>query len=272
MNIVQSDFGPVCMGVISGEFSRYDDFHICREMVLLPPFSNFKWQRGGGYAAQRNIIVREMLDDPANFQWLWFIDDDHTFAPDIVLKLLRRNVPVIQPLVCTRKPPFLPYAYRWDGERYRTVDWPGLMVNCIDGLRTVDASACGGMLVKREVLEAVPEPWFKEGQTGDGPGEDFYFSLQARKAGFQGYVDTEVRMGHAATIFLWPHPNPMRNIGDPEDAWNIMAKFDHGVSGILPGNFGRDYLARKHGVSLEDYQRLIRGEANGEHGSRTSAG
>jgi len=39
---------------------------------------------------------------------VFFMDDDHTFAPDLLLNLLARNVPVIQPLVLSRYGPFAP--------------------------------------------------------------------------------------------------------------------------------------------------------------------
>lgn len=229
MQIVECEYGPVCVGVISGELSRFARFHISLNALMVPPDSTWAWEQGSGYASQRNIVAQQALDCGA--KWLWFIDDDHTFAPDVLMRLLAHDVPIVQPLVSTRKPPYLPYAYRFDGERYVSVGWDGLE----DGLMKVDASACGGMLIRRDVLETVDFPWFVEGKCGMGPGEDFYFSEQAKRFGFQGYVDCETRMGHISLHDVWPN---RYNSGD----WCVDLKLDHGLVARLPSDFGHEAL------------------------------
>jgi hypothetical protein len=51
------------------------------------------------------------------------------------------------------------------------------------------------VLVHRRVLAAMEPPWFQRDAPGKG-GEDRKFFIKAKAAGFQGYVDRSVIVGH----------------------------------------------------------------------------
>jgi len=76
----------------------------------------------------------------------------------------------------------------------------------------VGAVPAGFLLVKREVFEKIPPPWFVYGdpeltkkqaiKTGQPFGEDVYFSRKARQAGFNLWVDTRAKLLHYVPNFI----------------------------------------------------------------------
>jgi hypothetical protein len=69
--------------------------------------------------------------------------------------------------------------------------------------RLAKAGGCPGLgvvLIRRDVLEKIPYPWFdlkeKNPQTGEGYGSDMYFYTKVREAGIEVWVDPRVRCQH----------------------------------------------------------------------------
>lgn len=60
------------------------------------------------------------------------------------------------------------------------------------------------MLIRRDVLGAIPEPWFEYADRS----EDVIFCEKAKAAGFPLYGDLEARLGHITTAVVWPSFNP----------------------------------------------------------------
>jgi integrase len=54
--------------------------------------------------ASRNELVKQMLETDA--QWLFLVDDDHTFDRRLLINLLDRRVDVVGSLSLPRKPPY----------------------------------------------------------------------------------------------------------------------------------------------------------------------
>ena len=217
MQPVRSAHPAGTIGVISGDLARYPAFYTSLMNLQVPNGSSWQWVRGNGIAANRNIIVREMQG-----AWLLFLDDDQTFEPDILMQLLHRNVPIVQPLVSTRKPPFRPYAYYEDGSTggFQSYTWDDLPPG---GLFACDAVGTGGTLIRREVLDAIVDPWFEEGQVHkEALGEDLSFMRKARAKGFGAAVDLDNRMGHMTTCEVWPAQADHR-------VWCVDLDLYHGV-------------------------------------------
>ncbi len=225
MQAVRSPHPPGTVGVISGDLARFPAFYTSLMNLQVPSGSCWKWVRGNGVALNRNIIVRDMEGE-----WLWFIDDDHTFEPDVLLRLLNREVDMIQPLVATRKPPFFPYGYRFNGLKYEGVDWKDIPAS---GICEWDAIGTGGTLIRRKVLDAVGDPWFEEGRTNpEALGEDLWFCRKMRDKGFRCFVDSNTRLGHIATMEIWPQQ-------DNEGQWCIDLDLDGGVRVRTSTSLGR---------------------------------
>lgn len=197
MQAVRSLHPPGMIAVISGDLSRYPGFYVSLLNLKVPSGSSWNWVRGNGIAFNRNMVGENAAGD-----WIWFIDDDHAFEPDILLKMLDRKLSILQPLVSTRKPPFHPYAYMKKEIGYRGLDWSDLPSS---GVFPCDAVGTGGMLVRRQVFEAMEKPWFEEGKTGpDAIGEDLHFCTKAKDLGFFCHVDLDNRMGHINPAEIWP--------------------------------------------------------------------
>jgi hypothetical protein len=63
------------------------------------------------------------------------------------------------------------------------------------GLEEVEFTGAGGMLIKREVLEAVPKPWFRQGWSDEHQrevGEDVFFCRKAKEHGFPTLIDHDL--------------------------------------------------------------------------------
>lgn len=169
---------------------------------------------GTSIVFNRNEIVRQFLK--TDCEWLWFVDTDETFDPDIVEKLIKSadptDKPIISGLVMAYRPesklPVTPACNLLDGDR--PVAPPFIPA---DNPWKVAGVGAGCLFVHRSVYEKIqadgPEshtPWFQnapwtrtndDGTTQpDTMGEDYVFSLRAIHAGYDLYVDTDIRCGH----------------------------------------------------------------------------
>lgn len=197
MQAVKSPHLGGTIGIISGDLSRFPSFYVSLMNIQVPAGSCWSWIRGNGIAQNRNMVVRDMQGE-----WIWFLDDDQTFEPDTLLRLLNREVDIIQPLIATRKPPFYPYGYNRGEKGYGGGDWPSVPPT---GIREWDAVGTGGTLIRRRVFDKIADPWFEEGaEDKETLGEDLYFMTKARRLGFKCFVDSDVRMGHITTAEVWP--------------------------------------------------------------------
>lgn len=63
----------------------------------------------------------------------------------------------------------------------------------------VDVTGLHFCLIKREVFEAVPKPWF-HWEEDNAVSEDFYFFEQAKKVGYEVRIFSEVRFSHLGDL------------------------------------------------------------------------
>jgi len=215
---------PGIVAVVSGDRTTYPQFAGCVAAIQSTPGSYLWWELtgGGGVAEARNQHVRRALHQfKGRPFWLWFIDDDHQFEPDILGSLLRRNKDLIVPLVLFRVPP-----HGWVGYEYFPVDaemtdeeliaaWdrytdpPTLEPGQTSGIVEMGQGGTGGLLISSEVLRAMPDPWFEFGKGyAAAAGEDGWFILKARRLGFQMFCDLSARMSHMNTCSVWPKLEP----------------------------------------------------------------
>lgn len=185
----------VLIGIIANDAARFSEFSACVTNLEVPPGHRIEWVIGGDWCGARNSLARLCLEE--GYTHLWFMDDDHAFAPDILTKLLRHNVPLVNPMCFTRTWPFQPVTYLEDG----ALDLASVPDR---GLVELHAGGAAGMLIAREVLEAISDPWFEYSDRS----EDVIFCEKAKEAGFTLYGDLEARLGHITTAVVWPSFNP----------------------------------------------------------------
>lgn len=227
MQAVNTHHPPGHVGIITADLSRYPEFWLSTIRTLVPANSTYSHIRGNGFATNRNEIVRDMIKINPDAQWLWFIDDDHSFPAECIMRLLDRNVDIIQPIISTRKPPYRPYGYMFRDGEFWSIKWGDIPT---DGKpMKVDAVGAGGTLIRRKVLDALRDPWFEEGKTyADSIGEDLTFCRKAQLAGFQCWLDTSMPIGHMTTEEVWPVV--------VDGKWMIDLDQYHGVRVRVPPN------------------------------------
>lgn len=135
----------------------------------------------------RETAAKNCLD--LGYEWLFFIDSDMTFPHDTLKRLLAHNLPIVSGLAFKRQWPTRPTIYLADenmDEIRNLVEW--------EPLQKIDAAGCACLLIRREVFEKIPQPWF--GLSEWGAAEDISFFARVKKAGIPVYADTTIPIGH----------------------------------------------------------------------------
>lgn len=121
---------------------------------------------------------------------LW-LDDDHLFNPDLALYLAKySDLDVVSALYFGRVGRQLPVVYVKDDlpDRYSHYQ----MLEVPPKLCQVDAVGFGACLMRMDVLDRMPAPWFDFNRCG----EDVYFCTHAKEHGIQIYCDGAYQIGH----------------------------------------------------------------------------
>lgn len=191
------------IAILTGEIARYSRFWLALTATAKPGPIKMIVKIGLNIAEARNQALREAKGD-----WIWFLDDDQYWPPDTLVKLLERNVDIVQPLILMRQYPFSPVHMgppTEDGSKY----WRYALVPGESGLKECHAVGTGGMLIRRAVWETIPEPWFEIGQLNpEVLSEDIIFCKKAKDRGFKIYCDLDHPMGHLTPVELWPKRRP----------------------------------------------------------------
>jgi GT2 family glycosyltransferase len=144
-------------------------------------------------------------------EWVFWLDDDLTFRTDTLMRLLRHDVPVVVGLSVQRHADFEPLWLHTNVSAASAFYPQPPVPSRADGLVPLAACTSGGMLTRRDALEAVGGPyWWTLGKHGapDQWCDDLDFCRQLTEAGVPIYGDPSVRLGHISHIELWPHQMP----------------------------------------------------------------
>lgn len=186
------------IGVTSSSEARYTDFALSL-LKTATLGAQVVWIRGADLAANRNAIARSM-----DGNWVWFLDDDHSFPAGLLPRLLSHKVDIVAPVVLMKKPPFYPAASKgavaggYEGFKLSDLPTDGSLVEAF----TVGTA---GLLVRRRVFETLTDPWFETGRvSSEHLNEDTYFCQKAREAGFTVWLDTGAALGHLRPVSLTP--------------------------------------------------------------------
>lgn len=145
--------------------------------------------------------------DHDDSDYLLFLDADMTHPPDLAHRLVRHDVDVVTGRYVMRKPPFFTVAMRKVGAEATEYQAIEKLEASVHGLLKVDAAGAGALLISRRCLEAirarVGDDWFRYQDGPEGKrsrSEDMWFYEQARAAGFQPWLDADLRCGHQAVF------------------------------------------------------------------------
>jgi hypothetical protein len=196
------------VGIISNDAARYSLFGSSAVRLRRPEGSHVEWLIGGDWCGARNQLVQQTLD--GKYEWLWFMDDDHAFPPNLLERLLSHGdaivyddrifaIDVVQPVCLERRWPFRPcqYAETTEDGKYAPI---ALKESPTEGLIELVAGGCAGMLIRRRVLETLEPPWFEYLDRS----EDIAFCDRVKAAGFRLWCDLDAKLGHITTCTVWP--------------------------------------------------------------------
>jgi len=191
----------IAVGISSGELGRYAVFYDSLMHVRGVTHDNVIQARSANIAENRNGIAERALT--MGFDAVWYVDDDHVFAPQTLERLAAAEKDVVSGLYLKREIPFVPHVY--DREDERGWCYPRLLQPLQRGLVSVKAVAAGCLLVKAKVLKALEKPYWRLGQiTKDGWGDDLNFCRRVREAGFEVWCDLDTLVGHQMAGTIWP--------------------------------------------------------------------
>lgn len=209
--------GPGLIGMPCGEANRTSDITPALMGLNRPPGTKFKKQPGLGPAHPLNIIGEAFMSDP-NLEWLFLTNDDNLCPPDALMRLLDRHLPVVSGLYFGRHQPFLPVCFDQilpaesveADLKIRTLSnkWyrRHLMSKADEDMEQMVAVPDGCLLVRREVMESIPQPWWEYGETVSSYCDhDMVFSRKMRDAGWPIWLDTTVRVDHVTQLAVRPH-------------------------------------------------------------------
>lgn len=191
------------IGIATGSIGRYRTFDKCLYRTEMPEGTKVDWQESGHISGNFNAMCRTTLE--GDYEWLWILGDDHVWHPQLLKALLERNVDIVVPLCVRRSEPWTPVIHT-----DKTTNMMGVGYEWLDehsGLVELKDKLLGnaGMLIKRSVLETMPEPWFEDGKTGpDLAGCDLWFCQKALDMGIKIHVDLDNLIGHLTYNAIWP--------------------------------------------------------------------
>ena len=162
----------------------------------------FDYIKGYDCAHARNLIANECLRD--GFDAVLMVDSDIVLPSDALTYLTEGTCPIVLGTYPRRGETkgseiFLPGFKDFHEEnRVRFADMPRERF-------TAKGGGLGCALIRREVFEDLPRPWFhyKEYDNGAVLSEDNYFCDKASQHGLPIEADGRVRCGHVSPTVLW---------------------------------------------------------------------
>ena len=228
------------IGIIASDTARFSEFGSCLSRLQAPEGWAIEWIIGSNWRDARNNLVELTLEH--DYSHLWFMDDDHSFGDDILLRLLAHDVALVNPICLARTWPFIPCVYPKklaEGEHvYLPLDFEGAEP---EGLIEIAAGGCAGMLIRRDVLQAVSALPGRPFEYGD-LSEDITFCEKAKACGFTLYADLGVTLGHITTAVIQPSY-------DPENDWTTGFTVGKDMRLVVP--FWSQMMARQEQLTEE---------------------
>jgi hypothetical protein len=234
--------------VITSSVPRYLMFENSIEALMAPRGSGLNRIGGANLVYNLNLT----LEQAANYPWerVWYIDDDHQFDNDTLLRLLQHDVDVVASTTLVKHPNFMPVFYKakrknakgqWVHTRYTWQELKGR-----EGLLPVVAVGRSGMLIKRSVFERLvglpkngdiaaqimwEETWRQGALNPYGQiGEDLDFCNRLQELAIPIHVDLDTCIGHIDPVAAWPYRKP-------DGTWTIALQWGSGnpiTLGVAP--------------------------------------
>lgn len=198
---------PGTIGILSDDLTRYAWPMAALRSLQIPDNSQMTWVTGHKVSHAVNKIIASMREDDA---WVCILTDDNPVPPDMLLRLLDHQLPLVAPLVCLRHYPYLPSLFHaLEDGTFAAYQWSELTGK--QGLLPVASFGGPGVVIRREVIETVGFPFFQNAPWPLGeqdPHEDLYTFRKCLEAGFQPMVDLDCQIGHCFAGVMTPQQDP----------------------------------------------------------------
>src|SRR5262249_49216207 len=199
IEIENSGFPFGTVGLPSGLQPRFWEFQDSLDALKVPQGTTLCRRSSCDLVYNLNRIVLSMTGD-----WALFLDDDNSFEPDLLLRLLSHTygpfstlVDVIMPINIGKIPPFDPTIFHGPWQSPVAYSWNELSGPGLWPLPKGDLVGRSGMLIKKRVLDTLKFPWFRCGQLAGGAmQEDFHFCLELQSRGHTVWIDREIVLPH----------------------------------------------------------------------------
>lgn len=202
-------------GVPTGEMTRYPEFWFSVMIQQLPPGSGIRWggAKGCYIGYNQNHLGRLFLQTDCTHFLL--CNDDQRYPGDYVARLASSmdaaGAGVGIGLCLNKQPPFVPLIYdRWENDASA---YARLLRRGEKGVIPIVAAGGGGMLIKREVLEKIADPWWQNTAIAPAPGlppvevgEDLVFSRKVQRCEFKMICDLSLIVQHIGPFGISAEP------------------------------------------------------------------
>lgn len=167
----------------------FNQIYLCgyRE-IIWPVKASVSW-----HESARNELVDKMKGD-----WILMLDTDHTFAPDLLSRLLglmkRYDAKVISGIYQYKFPPHAPVVNAWtpEGRLVPILDWDREAE-----ILEIGAIGAGNLLVRREVFDAIRKKFnCNPFDIIQGLSEDYSFFWRCKELGIPCYLAPKVECHH----------------------------------------------------------------------------
>jgi len=213
---------PGTIALPISEIGRFTMFTVSLAATRQPADTNLTVMASASVVENLNHVIRQLRDED---EWVWIMGDDHVWQPDCLMRLLDTldelpEADIVVPLVTKRNPPWHLVVFHEAGvypdsglPRWQPYTWEEIPDS---GPFEIDAAGSAGMLVRREVLDVMGDPWF-ENSGHEILNEDVMFCMKARKLGFRIFATADVTMGHLGIFNV----RPVRR----GDRWGALTEF-----------------------------------------------
>ena len=222
---VTSPFPPGLIVIVTGMIPRFHEFVDSFDALHVPD-GTCKIRRGGPDCdTNRNVSIRMM---PPESKWALFLDDDQEFASDTLMRLLyglyeNPGIDALTGWYVRKTPPFGPVLFK--------VNQPG-SAQTFDRLTYRELAearkhgplfqigACGGgmLLMRREALDRIGDPWFSPGP-GRQWGGDLGLGGAMLHSGMKLFADLSIPVGHTMPAVITPEWD------EAEQQWYVRFSF-----------------------------------------------
>ncbi len=175
----------ICVGVAANDSFKTQTVGTLIALFKSKPDMRFILKQSPYVHDNREQIVVDFLKTDCSH--LFFVDTDMIFQPSVLDDLLAHDKDIIGAQYYKRgtdKEPVAPSRYDMPGMAYPHHIFKNY------------AAGTGCLLIKREVFEKMPRPWFGLGTPDQWLGEDVFFCKRAKESGFEVWIDPMLEVGH----------------------------------------------------------------------------